>query len=259
MPPIEAVLVTGAGRGIGKAIALDLAVSGVHVVCLSKSANADITRDEIMERGGSAESLSLDLSRYAEAERAAGTCGEPHQRWGVVLAAGILGPTGSLAETKLEEWRECMELNVLGNLAAVKGLLHRMLAARFGRILAFAGGGSAYAYPLFPAYSASKTAMVRAVENLNKDLEGKGDFAVACLAPGAVETDMLARVREAGAEIKTTTDIAEPVRFAREFLFSTSCGFSGSFVHVRDKWLEYLNNGQTLNTESQWKLRRIET
>ena len=259
MPPIEAVLVTGAGRGIGKAIALDLAASGVHVVCLSKSANADITRDEIRERGGSAESLSLDLSRYAETERAAGTCGEPHQRWGVVLAAGILGPTGSLVETNLEDWRECMELNVLGNLAAVKGLLHRMLAARFGRILAFAGGGSAYAYPLFPAYSASKTAMVRAIENLNKDLEGKGDFAVACLAPGAVETDMLARVREAGAEIKTTTDIAEPVRFAREFLFSTSCGFSGSFVHVRDKWPEYLNNGHALNTESLWKLRRIET
>src|SRR5258708_32894370 len=120
MPPIEAVLVTGAGRGIGKAIALDLAVSGVHVVCLSKSANADITRDEIMERGGSAESLSLDLSRYAEAERAAGTCGESHQRWGVVLAAGILGPTGALVETNLEDWREGMETKLLANPPARK-------------------------------------------------------------------------------------------------------------------------------------------
>lgn len=259
MPSLEAVVVTGAGRGIGKAIALDLAGCGLHVLCISKSANADSTRREILERGGSAESLSLDLSRCSETERAVRVCGWAHARWGIVLAAGILGPTGSLAETNLDEWRECMDVNVLGNLAAVKGLLGRMIAARFGRILAFAGGGSAYAYPLFPAYSASKTAMVRAIENLNKDLEGKGDFAVACLAPGAIETDMLARVRAAGAEVKTTTDIAEPVRFAREFLFSTSCGFSGSFVHVRDKWPEYLNNGHDLDKESLWKLRRIET
>jgi NAD(P)-dependent dehydrogenase (short-subunit alcohol dehydrogenase family) len=258
MPAIEAVVVSGAGRGIGKAIALDLGGRGLHVVCISKSANADTTRNEIVERGGSAESLFLDLSQCSETERAVCACGGAHTRWGIVLAAGILGPTGSLAETNLDEWRECMDVNVLGNLAAVKGLLGRMIAARFGRILAFAGGGSAYAYPLFPAYSASKTAMVRAVENLNKDLEGKGDFAVACLAPGAVETDMLARVREAGAEIKTTTDIAEPVHFAREFLFSTSCGFSGSFVHVRDNWPQYLNNGHVLDKESLWKLRRVE-
>ena len=260
MPNLEAAVVTGAGRGIGKAIALDLATQGVHVVCISKSENARATAGEIVTRGGSAESICLDLGDPADARGAieAWAVQSPHSRFGLVLAAGILGPTGPLLESDLAGWQECIEVNLLGNLAVVQALLPGMRNARFGRIMAFAGGGSAYAYPLFPAYSASKTAMVRAIENLNKDLTGAGDFAVVCLAPGAVETDMLESVRAAGAEVRTTVDISEPVRFAREFLFSNTCGFSGSFVHVRDNWQAYLNNGHSLTNDALWKLRRIE-
>jgi 3-oxoacyl-[acyl-carrier protein] reductase len=260
MPALEAAVVTGAGRGIGKAIALDLASQGVHILCVSKS-GARATEQEILSNGGSAECVAMDLNRdpewTAESIRE-WTVRHSVTRLGAVLAAGVLGPSGPLAESNLAGWQECFQVNLIGNLAVVQGLLGAMLNSGFGRILAFAGGGSAYAYPLFPAYSASKTAMVRAVENLHKDLEGKGDFAVACLAPGAVATDMLEGVRAAGAEVKTTVNIAEPVRFAREFLACSSCGFSGSFVHVRDNWAAYLNGGQALANDALWKLRRIE-
>jgi len=240
---------------------LDLAARGLHVVCISQSQNAEDTARSIRESGGSATALRLDL-RDAEA---AGEQVEQRilssgfERLAVVLAAGTLGPTGPLVASSASAWLECFQVNLLGNLAVARALLKPMLAAGYGRIVAFAGGGSAYAYPLFPAYSASKTAMVRTIENLDCDLQGNGDFATACLAPGAVETDMLAQVRAAGAEVRTTVDIAEPVEFVREFVFCKSCGFSGSFVHVRDNWREYLNNGRALPNAASWKLRRTET
>jgi NAD(P)-dependent dehydrogenase (short-subunit alcohol dehydrogenase family) len=265
----QAAVVTGAGRGIGRAIALDLAARGLHVVCISQSQNAAKTAQSIQQSGGVATALQLDLRDAEEAgQRVAqwvAQCAEGArlERLAVVLAAGTLGPTGPLfdsnaPESSLSAWLECMQVNLFGNLAVARALLKPMLAAGYGRIVAFAGGGSAYAYPLFPAYSASKTAMVRAIENLDCDLRGKGDFAAACLAPGAVETDMLARIRAAGAEVRTTVNIAEPVEFVREFVFCKSCGFSGSFVHARDNWREYLNNGHALPDAALWKLRRIE-
>ena len=256
----QAAVVTGAGRGIGRAIAQDLAARGLHVVCISQSQNAEDAARSIRESGGAATALRLDLRDAAAAgQRVSGWAeGAGFERFTVVLAAGTLGPTGPLLATTESAWLECMQVNLLGNLAVARALLKPMLAARYGRIAAFSGGGSAYAYPLFPAYSASKTAVVRAIENLDCDLRGKGDFATVCLAPGAVETDMLTRVRSAGAEVKTTVDIAEPVEFIREFVFSKSCGFSGSFVHVRDSWRDYLNNDRALPDAAQWKLRRIE-
>jgi 3-oxoacyl-[acyl-carrier protein] reductase len=256
----QAVVVTGAGRGIGRAVALDLAARGLHVVCISQSQNAADTAQSIVGTGGAATALQIDLRDAEAAGKLVAQWAEDagFERLAAVLAAGTLGPPGPLSESCPAVWLECLQVNLLGNLAVARALLKPMLAAGYGRIVAFAGGGSAYAYPLFPAYSASKTAMVRAIENLDCDLQGKGDFATACLAPGAVETDMLARVRAAGAEVRTTVDIAEPVEFIREFVLCESCGFSGSFVHVRDNWREYLNNGRNLPQAALWKLRRIE-
>lgn len=151
-----------------------------------------------------------------------------------------------------------MRVNLNGNFAVLKGLLPKMIENKFGRIVAFAGGGAAYQYPLFKAYSASKTAIVRTVENLHEEFKGYGDFSIVALAPGAVETDTLRSVRKAGAEVKTVVDISEPVTFVREFLESERCNISGSFVHVRDNWRYYLNSNNQLSQDSLWKLRRIE-
>jgi 3-oxoacyl-[acyl-carrier protein] reductase len=176
-----------------------------------------------------------------------------HKRLGIVLAAAVLGPQNY---QDLAGWDECYRINVLGNLAVYSSLLPRMLENKFGRIIGFAGGGAAYAYPLFPAYAASKSALVRVMENIQADLEGKGDFAAVCLAPGANDTNTLKQVRAAGALVKTVVGIHEPVAFVNEFLFCHDCGFKGGFVHVRDNWRDFLN-GKKLDPE-KWKLRRTE-
>ena len=256
----DLVVVTGAGRGIGHSIALAVAETGAHVLCISRSDHALQTASTIRERGGNAVGLVIDLSDFVSAEKQVSDWIDrsPFRRIGVVLAAAVLGPTGPLQVTPLAEWESVFKTNVIGNLAVARALLPRQLENKFGRILFFAGGGAAYAYPIFPAYAATKAALVRAVENLHEDLKEKGDFAVAILAPGAVETDTLTTVRASGGYIRTTVGIEEPTGFAKEFVTSAQCGFSGCFVHVRDEWSRYLNNDAQLSDKDLWKLRRVE-
>ncbi len=256
----DLVIVTGAGRGIGKSIALDFGKSKATVLCISRGENAEATCAEIRAAGGSAEALPVDLADYAETGKkvSAWIEGKTFKRVGIVLAAGVLGPTGNLASTPLSEWDYAFRANVLGNLAVVQSLLPLMIENKFGRVLFFAGGGAAYSYPLFPAYAAAKTALVRAAENLHEDLKDQGDFATAILAPGAVATDILAAVRAQGGYVKTTVAMEEPVGFAREFIAAASVGFSGGFVHVRDVWADYLNNDKQPEKKDLWKLRRVE-
>lgn len=260
MTGLDLVVVTGAGRGIGKAVAKELASTGAFVLCVSKSDNVFATCNEINAAGQKAEALKIDLSDGVSTFDSIRKwiSGKSYQKIGVVLAASYLGKKFDIEKFDAADWTEVLNVNVVGNFAVLGAVMPLMLDNKFGRIVAFSGGGSAYAYPLFSAYSASKTAVVRTVENIAKELEGKGDFAVAALAPGAVETDMLKKVKAAGAEVKTTVDIREPVTFVREFITSDSCGFSGRFVHVRDVWKDYLNNDKNIDNKDFWTLRRID-
>jgi NAD(P)-dependent dehydrogenase (short-subunit alcohol dehydrogenase family) len=256
----ELVIVTGAGRGIGRSIALEFGSQGAEVLCISRSEKVEETAAKIREDGGKAEALRLDLADFEHTGKslAAWFTGKHYKRIGAVLAAGSLGPSGSLATTSLAEWDLAFRSNVLGNLAVAQAALPAMLEAKFGRLVFFAGGGAAYGYPLFPAYAISKTALVRAVENLHEDLKDAGDFAVAILAPGAVDTEILAAVRAQGGYVKTTVAMEEPVGFVHAFINASTVGFSGSFVHVRDEWAPFLNSGKQPEKKDQWKLRRVE-
>ena len=207
--------------------------------------------------GGNADCLIVDLADVARTRQAVGQwiAAQSFRRLAVVCAAGTLGNPGGIFEGDLTDWDRTFQTNVLGNLAVVQALLPRMLEARYGRIVTVAGGGAAYAYPLFSGYALSKTAMVRATENLDAELRHRGDFLVACLAPGAMETGMLAKVRAAGAHVKTTVAMEEPVEFIASFMRAEACGFSGRFVHVRDPWREWLKPESVPG--EQWLLRRI--
>ncbi len=256
---LDCVIITGAGSGIGKAIALNLATQGFHILCISKTVKASETSKFIRSQGFSAEEIIVDLIDFNNVR-------DKFRTWftqknynivGVVLAAGILGPIGPLENTKIDQWNECFQTNVIGNLNILKEVLPKMIDGRFGRIVWFGGGGAANAYPMFPAYAASKAAIVRITENLHEDLKLMGNFAVVCLAPGANDTEMLKKVREAGAVVKTIVRIDEPVNFVNKFILSISCNFSGCFVHVRDSWSDYLNNKKYIEI-NKWKLRRID-
>lgn len=257
---IDACIISGAGRGIGKAIALKIGETGIPIICISQSNNVNTTRKEIINRGGQAFAIKQDISDYLATEKNINDFLQQYQyqHLGLVLAAGITGGKGGISDSELKNWEKAYQVNLLGNFAVIKGALPVMLKSGFGRIVTFAGGGSAYAYPAFSAYSASKTAVVRATENLHVELSSKGDFSCICLAPGAVDTDLLKEIRTAGALVKTTVGIDEAVEFVSRFLKSTHCAFSGRFVHVRDDWKSKLNDKTAILPPDFWLLRRIE-
>ena len=257
---VDCVVVTGAGRGIGAAAAKHLASFGAPVLCISRTQNAHSVRQQIEENGGKAFALSLDLTGTVATQK---TVSEwiskmPYMRLGIVLAAGTTGMPGGLLDADLTDWLRTFQTNVLGNLAVVQALLPRLLESRFGRIVMFGGGGAAYGYPLFGGYAVSKTAVVRATENLHEELKDRGDFSVVCLAPGAIETDMLGTIRGAGGEVRTVTAMTEPLNFIEKFLGSAQCAFSGRFVHVRDNWETWLDQKEAELPAQQWFLRRVE-
>ena len=147
--------------------------------------------------------------------------------------------------------------NVVGNLGVLEACLPFMLDARFGRVLLFAGGGAANAFPLFPAYGLSKTSTVRMVENLAEAHPPSTGISFVCLAPGAVDTPMLAKVLAAGAKVRTRTSADEAAAFVEAYLGSDSNALSGKYVHVRDDWKPYLSGGQT-PAPGRFLLRRTE-
>lgn len=258
---IDLALVTGAGRGIGRSIGQAIGAKGVHVVCISQSERCTATAESIKCNGGSAEGMVLDISDLDRCERIVGDAVNRLQprRLGLVLAAAALGAPGGLIDgPALGEWANIFRTNVLGNLAVFRACLPRMRATKFGRVVALAGGGAAYAYPEFSAYALSKAAMVRAIENADIELRGLGDFALVALAPGAVATDMLAKVQTAGGAVRTTASVDEAVGFVVEFFSRDARGLSGRFVHVRDEWEKYLRVSADTLAPDHWKLRRIE-
>jgi NAD(P)-dependent dehydrogenase (short-subunit alcohol dehydrogenase family) len=257
-PPLPAasVIVTGAGRGIGRAVSLDLAATtGSRLVLVSRTANAKRTAETCnATRAGSASALQWDLGdgSAAGARELASLVQQLPAPLGLVHAAGVLGPTGPFVDTDLESWWRAMEVNLRATVRLVHLVLGRMRRDGAGRIVLFAGGGAAYGYPDFSSYGTAKAALVRFTETLAMELGDSGPL-VTIIAPGANDTDMLAEVRRAGGQVKTTVAIEEPCRLVRRLLLEDSRVLQGRFVHVRDDWTP-----ESGLSKDHFKLRRVE-
>jgi 3-oxoacyl-[acyl-carrier protein] reductase len=257
-PPIpRTVIVTGAGRGIGRAVARDLAeTTAASLVLISRTASAEATAAECNRlRPDSARVQVWDLADWkAGAPTLAATVEAAPGPVALVHAAGVLGPTGDFVGNDLDAWWKAMEVNLGAGVRLTQAVLGRMVRERAGRIVLFAGGGAAYGYPRFSSYGTAKAALVRFAETLAMELGTEGPT-ITIIAPGANDTDMLAEVRRAGGIVKTTVSIDEPCRLVRRLLTEDARGLHGRFVHVRDDW--DAASAAALG-EDHWRLRRVQ-
>jgi len=250
----KSVLITGAGRGIGKRLAMGFAEAGARVGLLARSqAELDLAKLEIEQAGGIAIKLRADVRNLDEMAHAVERLRALLDGLDILIAAaGMQGPIGPFLKSKPKLWNETVETNLIGVANACRVTLPAMIEKRSGKIILIAGGGSAYSRPYFTAYAASKSAVVRFGECLADEVR-EHNVQVNTIAPGGAYTTMTDEILRAGEDRAGRKEIedAEKVRItggvAPEkqtqlaiFLASQKSNhISGKLIHVNDDWKRF--------------------
>jgi NAD(P)-dependent dehydrogenase (short-subunit alcohol dehydrogenase family) len=194
------VIVTGAGRGIGRCVAEECARSGARVALVSRSAGElESAALAITAQVPGAQLISIiaDISRRKDV---AELFDRVRRIWGpvfgVVCAAGILGEVGPFADADLELWEKTVQVNLFGSMYCAHHAIPQMRENGGGRIIFFSGGGQGPQCRR-TAYAASKGAIWRLTETLGAELRDENIF-VNAIAPGAVNTRFLDEILKAG-------------------------------------------------------------
>ena len=187
----QTVLVTGAGRGIGKRLAIGFAAAGCRVGLLARTRpELDVTQLEIEHAGGAAIRLHADVRDYRQVRAATNRLRARFGEVGIlVCAAGILGPVGPVSEASPKAWRTAIETNLLGVLNSCRAVLPHMVERRRGKVIVLGGGGTMYPRPNLSAYAASKAAVVRLVETMAAEVR-EDNIQINCLDPGPTYTNL---------------------------------------------------------------------
>ena len=184
-------VVTGAGRGIGRACALELAARGCDVALLGRHASdlAPVVT-EIEALGRRALALDCDVALASEVTAGANAIvsqiGVPDV---VVTNAGVVHRI-SVLETTEEAWDHTLAVNLKGTFLVVRAFLPAMIARKSGRLVAIGSISGTMGTPRLAAYCASKWGTVGFVKSLAEELRETG-LQTMCVMPGSVDTDML--------------------------------------------------------------------
>ena len=253
------LLVTGAGDGLGREVSIEMSKSGYDIVCISKSSNVHDTARAIDASKAKCFTVQEDISNYIEIESNLSKI--PFGNYdsvSCVYCAAVLGDNKGILDNDLSTWTNTFNVNVISNLRICKIICQNIIDKKIiSKHVFLAGGGSAYAYPDFFSYSLSKTAVVRAVENLAAELSDHKRITFYSIAPGAMKTKMLEKVEESDAYVKTYVPISETVGFISNLLINNYEILSGKFIHVRDYIDNYQNSNISINL-NKWTLRRNE-
>jgi 3-oxoacyl-[acyl-carrier protein] reductase len=195
----QVAIVTGASRGIGRAIAIQLASQGAKVVVnyASSSAAADEVVAEITAAGGEAIALQADVSQENQVDTLVKTTLEKFQRVDILVNnAGITRDT-LLLRMKLEEWQAVIDLNLTGVFLCTKAVSKIMLKQRSGRIINIASVAGQMGNPGQANYSAAKAGVIGFTKTVAKELSSRG-ITVNAVAPGFITTDMTSDIKADG-------------------------------------------------------------
>ena len=193
-------LVTGASRGIGRAIAAAFAAEGAHVVLAARdTAKLAEAVAEIQAKGGKAEALALDVSDRASVEAGVAHVMAAHGRIDHLVNNAGVTRDNLLLRMKDEEWRQVLDTNLTGAFLCTQAVLKPMLKQKSGRIVTITsvvglGGNAGQAN-----YAASKAGVIGFTKSVAREVASRGITANA-IAPGFIETDMTAAMSEKARE-----------------------------------------------------------
>jgi len=188
--PDRIALVTGGGRGIGRAIALAFAREGAHVAVTARTGSElDAVAAEIRALGRKALAVPCDVGDPAQVADAARRVAEGLGPVTILVNNAGIALSSKVLDTSDELWEHHLRVNLTGAFLMTRALLPGMLAARWGRIINIASIAGRQGYPYIAAYAASKHGLLGLTRALAQEVVTAG-ITVNAICPGYVATDL---------------------------------------------------------------------
>ena len=223
-------IVTGAGRGIGRSIALSLAAEGADVLVAARDGERlQAVAAEIRALGRHAVPLVVDVSRPADAQRLAQAAIDAFGKIDILVNNAAIHLSAPFVAESPDLWQQLFQVNVLGTTFPTQAVVPRMQPRHYGRIVNIASKAGVVGEPGHVAYSTLKGAIIAFTRALAVDV-GCDGITVNAVAPGPVMTDMLMQAlpteasRQALAAETPLRRIGLPADVAAAVLFLASDG-----------------------------------
>jgi 3-oxoacyl-[acyl-carrier protein] reductase len=187
----QTAIVTGASRGIGKAIAIFLAKEGAEVIINYSSSleNANKVVSEINSFGGKAYPLQADISNENSVNELIKTVLEKNNKIDVLVNNAGITKDGLLMRMKTDDWQKVLDLNLSGVFYCTRAVSRQMLKQKKGRIINITSVVGLMGNPGQANYSAAKAGVVGLTQSAAKEFASRG-ITVNAVAPGFISTDM---------------------------------------------------------------------
>src|SRR5438094_1405895 len=188
-------LVTGASRGIGRAIAHRLAGQGATVVAAARGDHATDAVADVVSKGGHAEAVSLDVTDAAAVERLPGEIVARHGRLDIVVSNAGIARDQLLMRMKRDDWDAVLATNLTATFLLAQAAMRPMLKQRSGRIIAVSSVVGQMGNAGQTNYAASKAGLIGFAKALAREVASR-TITVNVVAPGMIETDMTRAIGE---------------------------------------------------------------
>ncbi len=193
----KVAIVTGAGQGIGRAIALRLADAGATVVVAELNREVgDAVAKEIEALGGKSLVVEVDVSKLDQTQRMAQQTLEAFNQIDILVNnAGIAGKTATLPDLDESDWDAVIDVNLKGVFLCCKAVIDHMIERQYGKIVSVASIAGKEGNPTLIPYSASKAGVICLTKALAKEVT-EYSINVNCVSPAVIQTPILEQVSQ---------------------------------------------------------------